>query len=907
MQAPRSFWLGLFLVSATLTACVGGRGSSGFDISENAAIGRVIDTQQCVDHQGLTICPADHPETPVVPASPTPTVTPYTPTRATPTPTLAMSPTPTMSMSPTPTLTPAPPPRVDTGLSDQTSITCVQTTPGGPCAVTFRFATQGFPPTATFSVAARAVAPLGLWHLAPAPVASNGAAAGSYETTVMLPGPEAPAQAQFAVLAFLDPPQSLPIDFQELGDTGADYAFVTPTLAVEVEHDFPLPSPTETPVTAGGPQLTYFGVARADDVALNPSTFDRDGRPIYVRPTGQGLFLVVEAHPGSSGAPIGPNAYDPSGGLPDVQMLVSRALGDGSPAVCSGGVPATEPLRFSDDPVVVDAINDLGCRTNDGAGNPLGRPASSLACTRSDAPGGFGYGFVDAATTMQYCIPIAGTWSFPPGDTIVAARVRDEEGHVGLTQQIVLRVGPAEPTPTGTVITPTASPTIEGTPVPTPTAPPGSGPDITFMGITRSDYVPVTATAFDQEGRPIFDRVDGAGLVIVVEARPGSDAVPVGNRAYNPQGGVPDFQILVSRPLGDGSVAVCDKTRPDIGGVPGTDPLSFSDAPAVANAMNDLGCRVSNGAGEPFGIQISSDACTLPHEPSGEFGFVDASSTTQFCLPTAAAWSFPQGETIVAARVRDAAGVVGSTREIVVRIGAPTPTATGPMATAAATTPTPTAISTRTATATGTPLVPSAGPQITYFGVARADDVPMPSVDLDAAGRPIFHRPTGSGIYLVIEARSGLAGQPVGAEAFDAAGSLPDLQLLVSRPLGDGSALICDDALPNIGGVPATDPPEFSDAPSVVAAINDLGCRVNDGAGNPVGRTSSAQACTRTDAPGTFGYGYVDPNSSIQFCLPIAVPWAFPLGDTIVAARVRDASGTVGAPQEIVVRVTGLP
>ena len=101
MRAPRRFWFGLFLVGATLTACAGGRGSSGFDISENAAIGRVIDTQKCVDHQGLTICPADHPETPVTTASPTLTATPYTPAAATPTPTIAMSPTSTMSMSPT--------------------------------------------------------------------------------------------------------------------------------------------------------------------------------------------------------------------------------------------------------------------------------------------------------------------------------------------------------------------------------------------------------------------------------------------------------------------------------------------------------------------------------------------------------------------------------------------------------------------------------------------------------------------------------------------------------------------------------------------------------------------------------------------------------------------------------------
>lgn len=907
MRALRDFWLGMLLVAATLSACAGGRGSSGFDISENAAIGRVIDTQQCVDHLGLTICPADSAQTPGITASPTPTpsVTPYTPTSATPTPTMSMSPTAT----PTPTRTPNLPPRVDTGLNDQTGIQCVQTVPGGPCSVPLSFSTEGFPPSATFRVAARAIDPTGLWQLASAPLPNNAAAGAMFTVTVVLAGPEPPAQVQFAVLAFLNSPPSLPEEFQALGDTDAAYAFVTPTLLVDVDHRFPVPTPTDTPVAEGGPQITYFGVARADDFALDPSAFDRDGRPIYVRPTGQGMFLVIEAHPGTAGASIGPNGYDPAGGLPDVQFLVSRPLGDGSLAVCSGGVPATDPLRFTDSLDVANAINDLGCRINDGAGNPLARTAPSLACTRSDAPGGFGYGFVDATTTIQYCLPVARMWSFPMGDTIVAARVRDSEGRVGLTQQIVVRVGPAFPTATLTppsITTPTASPTTGSTPEPTVTAAPGSGPEITYIGIARSDYVPVTPTDLDSAGRPILDRIDGSGLVLVVEGRPGSEALPVGAKAFNPQGGAPDLQILVSRPLGDGSAAVCDKTRPSIGGVPATDPLVFSDAPAVLDAMNDLGCRVSNGAGDPVGVQASSDACTLPREPSGEFGFVDTRSTIQFCLPVAAAWPFPEGETIVVARLRDAGGVLGPPQEIVVRIGALTPTPTGPTATHPATTPTPTPIATRTPTSTRTPLEPSAGPQITYLGVARPDDSPMPSMGVDAEGRSIYVRGTGQGMFLVIEARPGIAGDPIGAQAFDPTGGLPDLQLLVSRSLGDGSALICDDTPPNIGGVPATDPLEFSDTPSVVAAINDLGCRVNDGAGEPVARTSSSVACTRTDAPG-FGYGFVDPNSTIQYCLPIVQPWGFPLGDTVVAARVRDTSGAVGLPEEIVVRVTGLP
>jgi hypothetical protein len=918
MRAPRWFWLGLLLAGATLSACAGGRGSSGFDISgENATIGHVIDTQQCAGHEGLTICPADKMEMPAVTATPaltatvTPSATPYTPTSATPTATMSMSPTatPTATPKPIPTQTPVPPPRVDTGLSDESSITCVQSAPGGPCRLSLTFSTQGFPSGASFRVAVRAIAPLGPWVLASPPQPSSAAADGTIETSVVLAGRQPPAHVQFAILVFVGPPPSLADEFDGLGVTGAEYAFVTPTLAVEVERDFPPPSATESPVVEGGPQITFFGVARADDSVLDPSGFDRDGRPIYERPTGAGMFLVIEAHPGDAGAPVGASGYDPAGGLPDLQLLVSRGLGDGSSTVCKGGVPATDPLRFTDSSTVVEAINDLGCHVNDGAGNPVGRNASTLACTRSDGPGSFGYGFVDPTTTTQYCVPIDTPWAFAPGDTIVAARVRDGQGNVGLTQQIVVRVGPVNPTPTRSVtpvMTFTAAPTSAGTPAATATVPPQDGPEITYMGITRSDYVVVAPTASDDEGRPILDRLDGGGLVLVVEARSDRDGLPVGASAFNAEGGAPDLQILVSRPLGDGSAAVCDKRRPDIGGVPGTDPPLFSDAPAVVDAMNDLGCRVSNGAGEPMGIPFSADACTIPNPTSEEFGFVDAQSTMQFCLPIAAAWSFQSGETIVSARVRDSGGGVGATREIILRIGAalttPTPTATPP-STAPASSPTPTPIP----TITGTPLAPSSGPEITYFGVARPDDAPMPAAGVDVHGRAIYVRPTGQGMFLVVEARPGLDAQPPGDQAFDPAGALPDLQLLVARRLGDGSEAICDDMEPDIGGVPATNPPVFSDAPDVVAAINDLGCRVNDGAGNPVARTASSQACTRTDAPGSFGYTFVDPTSTIQYCLPIAQPWGFPLGDTIVAARVRDTSGTVGAPQEIVVRVTGLP
>jgi hypothetical protein len=45
------------------------------------------------------------------------------------------------------------------------------------------------------------------------------------------------------------------------------------------------------------------------------------------------------------------------------------------------------------------------------------------------------------------------------------------------------------------------------------------------------------------------------------------------------------------------------------------------------------------------------------------------------------------------------------------------------------------------------------------------------------------------------------------------------------------------------------------------------------------------------------------PEASVQFCLPIARTWSFPVGETIVAARARDSSGTAGPVAEMVVRV----
>jgi hypothetical protein len=188
-------------------------------------------------------------------------------------------------------------------------------------------------------------------------------------------------------------------------------------------------------------------------------------------------------------------------------------------------------------------------------------------------------------------------------------------------------------------------------------------------------------------------------------------------------------------------------------------------------------------------------------------------------------------------------------------------------------------------------------PEITFFGLARADDLPLAPAGIDAAGRSVFERREGQALTLVLEARRGTF--PLELAAYDPGGTR-GVEFLVSRPLGDGSAAVCDYLPPLVGGVPGTDPPVFSADPPVEQAIDDLGCRVNDGTGAPVARLGQS-ACTRMEP--SFEYGFVEAGSELQFCLPVARAWGFAVGDTVVAARVRDSAGFVSATREIVVRV----
>jgi hypothetical protein len=202
-----------------------------------------------------------------------------------------------------------------------------------------------------------------------------------------------------------------------------------------------------------------------------------------------------------------------------------------------------------------------------------------------------------------------------------------------------------------------------------------TGPEVTHLGIARADGTPLPPDNYDDRGRPVYLReVGGSGFVLVFEAQPGPSHAAVGLSAFDYDPGsasvLPDLQVLVSRPLGNGSAAVCDKTRPDIGGVPAVPSLDFDLTQSVSDAVNDFGCRIDNGAGVPAGV-ASQDACTSFTD--GTFHFIEPSSTLQYCMLVSQPWAFRRGRTIVKARVRDMQGHLGAPREMAIQVGPTNP------------------------------------------------------------------------------------------------------------------------------------------------------------------------------------------------------------------------------------------
>ncbi len=585
--------------------------------------------------------------------------------------------------------------------------------------------------------------------------------------------------------------------------------------------------------------------------------------------------------------------------------------------------------------------------TTTGTPSPTSTPIASVTLTHTVAVTRSPTGRVDTTTPTRTSTR---TWpaaspshtSTLLADTATPTRSPRPTG-IFTASPTATRTVPATRTPTPTMTfaatrssSPTPTPSRTRTPTRSPTAPPG--PVIRYFGLTRSDDTVLEPAGTTAQGVPIFARPQGFGFNIIIEAARGPSGNEVGSDTFVPSlTALPDLQIVSSRPLGDGSDAVCDSTGPNAGGVPALDPPSYLPTEANIRIMNDFGCRFIDGSGNPRG-RGSQEACTrVP--PELDFRFVAADASVQFCAPVTRVLEFPPGDTVLTARVLDqsgpdappGSGVPGPTAQIVVRIGligSPTTTATAtappmrsatpsrtltgsatpksPVATSTAPGPSPSPSRTQTRTPsvgltvspTASKTAAAAAPVVTFFGIARADGSLLEPDAATTQGIPVFSRSFGAGFLLVIEAKPGSSGAAVGLSTFQGdLAFLPDLQIVASRALGNGSQEVCDARAPSAGGIPGIDPPQFDD----VAAVNDFSCRFRNGADEPRGR-ALADACVLF-ASG--GFGFVRADSTVQFCAMVDRAWEFPEGDTLLTARVRDASGNLSAVAQIVVRVSG--
>lgn len=197
------------------------------------------------------------------------------------------------------------------------------------------------------------------------------------------------------------------------------------------------------------------------------------------------------------------------------------------------------------------------------------------------------------------------------------------------------------------------------------------------------------------------------------------------------------------------------------------------------------------------------------------------------------------------------------------------------------------------------------GPQITFFGVIRANDALLDPSGMTRDGVPIYTRVAGatgvaSGFRLVIEGTPGHSGAAVGVSSYDPSlTGFPDLVIVTSRNLGNGSAQVCDDPITMPGGVPATSPPSYEETAENIAKVNDFACRFVDGTRQPVARQATIDSCVDFEGDNHF----VAPQTTTQYCGFIDFPLGFQMGDTTVTARLRDILGNLGPEESVVIRV----
>jgi len=212
----------------------------------------------------------------------------------------------------------------------------------------------------------------------------------------------------------------------------------------------PSPSPMPTATVPPGPEITFFGIARADNTLVEPAGTTVDGIQIYERPTRFGFMIVVEARPGDSGKSLSSfgTINNPATGSSrsHLQILANNALGNGSTTVCDagplpdpiGGVPGVNPVDFGPSATITDAVNDFACRFDFHVPSAAGPGGCTV-----DKLGNFSFASEEIVSGMrQYCsVPAVGReLAFPSGDTKLTVQLADSGSNLGKPAKIVLRI-----------------------------------------------------------------------------------------------------------------------------------------------------------------------------------------------------------------------------------------------------------------------------------------------------------------------------------------------------------------------------------------------------------------------------------------------------------------------------------
>jgi hypothetical protein len=387
-----------------------------FDRARDGAVG-VDDLTEAV-RDALFGCGGEEPTaTPSAsPSAPISTGT-VTPTRSTPT---ASSATPTPTSSPTATV----PPTMGTPTATATAFVPIPTmtgsttptdtsTPSGALTITP-------PPTST-----------GVTPETPTPTATPPEVASATSTIADTKTPTATATQTGTPTA-------------SATATPSDVPSATPTSTIPPSAT---PTPTEMP---SGPIVTYLALVKADGRLVDPADSLSDGTPVFVHSQPQGFLLVIEAGFGTGNRPIGGTTFnhvpgDPNA-LPDLQIVTSCPLGDGSPAVCDagpggplGGVPAVDPPLFGGTQASADAINDFACRFSKRGPTTGGEDPGP--CTRNENGE---YAFADPGSRVQFCsvVGVGAEIAFKTGDTRITARITDTSGEPGPAAAMVVRIVP---------------------------------------------------------------------------------------------------------------------------------------------------------------------------------------------------------------------------------------------------------------------------------------------------------------------------------------------------------------------------------------------------------------------------------------------------------------------------------